>query len=73
MAHSLYKQFGGTPQANDGGFAQMAERINNFAASYQGDPFAEAESLIHSGKITREQWEKALGMARQIAPHLRKR
>lgn len=74
MANNLYRQFGGQPQTpNDGGFAQMAAQINNFADNYHGDPYAEAESLIRSGKITREKWNEALRLAHQIAPHLGRR
>lgn len=74
MAHSLFNQFGGQPPTqNDGGFSQMAVQINNFADNYRGDPYAEAESLIRSGKITREKWNEALRLAHQIAPHLGRR
>ena len=74
MAHSLFNQFGGRPQTpNDGGFSQMAAKINSFAENYHGDPYAEAESLIRSGKITREKWNEALRLAHQIAPHLGRR
>ena len=48
----------------------MCIKFNNFAKNYRGDPYAEAESLIRSGKITREKWNEALRLARQIAPHL---
>ncbi len=71
MAHDLYDQYG--QQQADVGFAQMAEKINQFTAQYRGDPYAEAEAMIRAGRITREQWERALGMARQIRPHLGRR
>lgn len=74
MAHDLFRQFGGGKQAvNDGGFSQMAGKINQYVDQYRGDPYAEAESMIRSGQITRQQWEKAMEMARQIAPHLGRR
>lgn len=73
MANDLYRQFGGQPVPNDGGFAQMAANVNQFVDNYRGDPYAEAQSMIRSGKITQEQWEKALGTARQILPHLGRR
>ncbi len=73
MANDLYRQYGGQPQPSDGGFSQAAAKINGFVDQYRGDPYAEAESLIRAGKITREQWEEAMKMAHQIAPHLGRR
>ena len=69
MEHELYKQMNRNAP-NDGGFSQMAAGIVQFANSYNGDPYAEAENMIRSGKITQKQWDDALNMARQIAPHL---
>ncbi len=73
MAHDLFKQFGNQPAPNDGGFSQLAGNINRFLDQYKGDPYAEAEGMIRSGKITREQWSEALKMARQIMPHLERK
>lgn len=71
MENNMYNLFGGQPQRpSDGGFAQMAAQINNFADNYHGDPYAEAQQMIRSGRITQAQWEQALNMARQIVPHL---
>lgn len=71
MANNLYNLFGGQPQRpSDGGFAQMAEKLQGFADNYRGDPYAEAQQMIRSGRITQAQWEQALNMARKIVPHL---
>ena len=51
----------------------MAANVNKFIDSYRGDPYAEAQQMIKSGKITQQQWDEALKMARQIAPHLGRR
>lgn len=70
MAHDLFRQYGNQPAPNDGGFSQLAGNINRFVDEYNGNPYAEAEGMIRSGEITREQWNEALRMARQIRPHL---
>lgn len=67
MENNLYNMFGGQPQRpSDGGFAQMAEKLQEFADNYRGDPYADAQQLIRSGRITQAQWDQALNMARQI-------
>ena len=71
----LNNLFSGIPSAKtktDDGFAQMAQNVMQFANQYKGDPYAEAQAMIRSGKITQQQWDQALNMARQIIPYLPK-
>lgn len=57
---------GGQMPGPMGNMQQMAKEIQQFKASFQGDPRAEVEKMLQSGKITQAQLNRAQQMARQI-------
>ena len=76
MANPLYKQIGGEqPQAqhpNDGGFGAMMQQFQQFCQQYKGNPSAEIDQLVKSGKVTQAQVDQARQMASQmmrLMPH----
>lgn len=72
MANPLFNQLGGnTPQQapnqpNDGGFGAMLQQFNQFRQQFQGDPRAEINKLLQSGRITQGQLDQAQQMAGQM-------
>lgn len=72
MANPLFDQLGGnTPQQasqqpNDGGFGAMLQQFNQFRQQFQGDPRAEINKLLQSGRITQAQLDQAQQMAQQM-------
>lgn len=72
MANPLFNQLGGnTPQQapnqpNDGGFGAMLQQFNQFRQQFQGDPRAEINKLLQSGRITQAQLDQAQQMAQQM-------
>lgn len=74
MANPLFQQLGGNqpnpqpaPQApNDGGFGAMLAQFNQFRQQFTGDPRAEIQKLMQSGKVSQAQLDQAQQMARQI-------
>ena len=78
MANPLFDQLGGnTPQQapqqpNDGGFGAMLQQFQQFRVQFQGDPRAEINKLLQSGRITQAQLDQAQRMAQQmmqLMPH----
>ena len=58
MANPLFDQLGGnqpTRQPDDGGFGAMLARFYQFRQQFQGDPRAEINKLLQSGRITQAQ------------------
>lgn len=49
-----------------GNFQQMVQQFQRFRESFQGDPKAEVEKMLQSGKITQEQLDMAQGLAKQF-------
>ena len=71
MANPLFNQLGGN-QPNDGGFGNLLAQIEQFRAQFQGDPRAEVQRLLQSGKISQAQLDQAQQMANQmmrLIPH----
>ena len=48
------------------GFMQMVQQFKQFKANFQGDPKAEVEKLLQSGKLTQQQLNQLQQMAKQF-------
>lgn len=51
---------------NDNGFGRMLQELQNFRASFRGNPKAEVENLVKNGQMTQEQLNQLQAMAHQI-------
>ena len=49
-----------------GRFQQMIKQFNQFRSSFQGDPKAEVEKLLQSGKMSQNQLNQLQEMAKQF-------
>ena len=54
---------GQTPMNN---FPQLLQQFKQFKASFKGDPKAEVEKMLQSGKISQDQLNKIQSMANQF-------
>ncbi len=73
MANPLFAALGGgTPQLPGpmGNLAQMVQQFEQFRRNFRGDPKAEVEKLLQSGKMSQQQLDQLQGMARQISQFL---
>ncbi len=71
MPNDLFRQMNRQPQ-NDGGFGGLLAQFQQFRAQYQGDPKADIQKLLQSGKITQAQLDQVQQMAGQfmnLLPH----
>lgn len=74
MANPLFNALGGGMPAMMGGpmgqFGQMMQQFQQFKANFQGDPKAEVQKLLQSGKMSQEQLNQLQAMAQQFQQFL---
>ena len=70
MVNPFFDAFGGgnTPV---GRFQQMMQQFNQFRSSFQGDPKAEVEKLLQSGRMNQQQLNQLQEMAKQFQGFLK--
>lgn len=61
MSNPLFNQM--QPQNQ---FAQMMQRFQQFRQTFQGDPRQQVQQLLNSGKVTQQQYDRAVQMAQQL-------
>lgn len=61
MANPFFGALGG-----GNGFMQMMQQFQQFKANFQGDPKAEVEKLLQSGKLSQAQLNQLQQMAKQF-------
>lgn len=65
MSNPLFNVFGGgMPQGN--GPIQMVQQFMQFKQNFKGDPKAEVEKMLQSGKISQQQLNQVQQMAGQF-------
>lgn len=67
MSNPLYSMMNGGQ--NMGGFMQ---RLNALKSSFGGDPQKAIQEMLNSGKVTQEQYNRAVQQAQQIQKMLGK-
>lgn len=68
MANPLFQTLGGASSMPGpmGNMMQMMQQFNQFRNNFQGDPKAEVEKLLQSGKMSQQQLNQLQGMAQQF-------
>lgn len=65
MSNPLFNTLGGRmPQGN--GPMQMIQQFMQFKQNFKGDPKAEVEKMLQSGRISQQQLNQVQQMARQF-------
>ena len=76
MANHLFDQLGGnqpqraSQQPNDGGFGEMMAQFQQFCQQYRGNPSAEIDQLVKTGKVTQAQVDQVRQMAPQMVQQM---
>lgn len=65
MSNPFFNALGGG-QMPMGGFPQLLQQFKQFKANFKGDPKAEVEKMLQSGKISQDQLNKIQSMAKQF-------
>ena len=72
MANPFFKAMGvGQMPGPMGQFQRLMQQFNQFRATFQGDPKAEVEKLLQSGKMSQQQLNQLQAMAKQFESFLR--
>ena len=61
MSNPLYGMIGGQQQNN------IIQRFQQFQRLFKGDPKQQVQQLLNSGRITQDQYNKAVQTANQLA------
>ena len=71
MSNPLFNVIGGgMPQGN--GPMQMIQQFMQFKQNFKGDPKAEVQKMLQSGKISQQQLNQVQGVAHQFQGLLKK-
>lgn len=67
MSNPLFNALGGgMPQGNGNGPMQIMQQFMQFKQNFKGDPKAEVEKMLQSGKISQQQLNQVQQMAGQF-------
>lgn len=69
MSNPLYDALGGNKLP--GNMAQMINQFNQFKQTFSGDPRAQVQQLLNSGKVSQAQYDQAVKMANQLQKMLK--
>ena len=64
MSNPLFKQLGGNASPMSG----MMQAFQQFRNGFQGDPQQQIQQLLNSGKVSQQQYNRAVQLANQLAP-----
>lgn len=64
MSNPLFDALGGN--SVPGNMAQMIAQFKQFRQTFSGDPRAQVQALLNSGKVTQQQYNQAVQMAQQL-------
>lgn len=62
MSNPLYQQMGNAQM----GSGNIFQRFQQFRRMFQGDPRAQVQQLLNSGKVSQSQYNQAVQMANQL-------
>lgn len=61
MSNPLFNLMGGNQMQNP-----MLQQLMQFRNSFKGDPRAQVQQLLNSGRVSQSQYDQAVQMANQI-------
>lgn len=62
MSNPLFNMLGGNAQMNP-----MLQQLMQFRNGFKGDPRAQVQQMLNSGRVSQAQYDKAVQMANQIS------
>lgn len=67
MSNPLFESMGNT----QGGPAELMQRFLQFRSGYQGDARSQIQNMLNSGRITQEQYNRAVQIANQMMRYMK--
>ena len=66
MSNPLFSIFGGMNQMPNNNMMNLVQQFMQFKQNFNGDPKQQIQNLLNSGKVTQEQYNRAVQMAQQL-------
>lgn len=66
MSNPLFSMFGGMNQMPNNNMMNLVQQFMQFKQNFSGDPKQQIQNLLNSGKVTQEQYNRAVQMAQQL-------
>ena len=66
MSNPLFSMFGGMNQMPNNNMMNLLQQFMQFRQNFNGDPKQQIQNLLNSGKVTQEQYNRAVQMAQQL-------
>lgn len=66
MSNPLFSMFGGMNSMPNNNVMNLLQQLNQFKQSFNGDPRQQVQQLLNSGKVTQDQYNRAVQMANQL-------
>lgn len=71
MSNPLFNMLGGAMPNNLGNMGNIVRQFQQFKNSFNGDPRQQVQQLLNSGKVTQEQYNRAVQMANMLQSMLK--
>ena len=66
MSNPLFSMFGGMNSMPNNNMMNLLQQFNQFKQNFNGDPRQQVQQLLNSGKVTQDQYNRAVQMANQL-------
>lgn len=66
MSNPLYSMFGGMNNMPNNGMMNMVQQFMQFKKNFHGDPRQQVQQLLNSGKVSQDQYNRAVQMANML-------
>ncbi len=67
----LYNAMAGTGSGMGSGIGNMVQRFRQFQQAFRGDARQQVQQMLNSGRITQEQYNRAVQIAQQLQGMIR--
>lgn len=66
MSNPLFSMFGGMNSMPNNNMMNLLQQFNQFRQNFSGDPRQQVQQLLNSGKVSQDQYNRAVQMANQL-------
>lgn len=67
MKNPIYEQYRGTPN----NVTNIMNQFQQFRNTFRGDPKQQVQQLLNSGRVSQEQYNRAVQMANQFMKYMK--
>ncbi len=71
MSNPLFQMLGNAMPAGGGNLGNIIQQFQQFKQGFRGDPRQQVQQLLNSGKVSQEQYNRAVQMANMLQNMMR--